>query len=223
MKSTILYITFWAFTVSAYAQENDRSITNDGEAKELLDNVSTEYQSFESVKLNFTLQITDDESVNEKSSGQVYLEGEKYRVNTSDMEIICDNIKRWTILKEDEQVQVNFYEPDPESIESPSQLFTIYKKDFYYQMIADSEEEGKKLKRVELIPKDLEESQYRKLHLYIDQKKNLIRKAVIFNKDGLKYIWTIRKFDTNVNFDPKDFTFDPAQYPDYVVEDFTED
>ncbi len=203
--------------------ENTRKIENDPAAKILLDRVSSKYQSYATLEVAFSLSIVSKiDGLNESMKGNVWLKGQKYRVNTGDIEIICDNVKRWMILKGDKQVQVNFYEPDANNIESPSQLFTIYKNNYYYKMDGTETLNGKQMNRVQLIPTDTKGSPYSNIYLLIDS-EDVIRKARIVGKDGVEYNWQIVTFTPNAKIDESRFTFNAAQYAGYHVEDLTSD
>lgn len=211
-------------SVGLYAQKpGDRKIENDPAAKTLLDKVSTKYQSYSSLEVTFKLSIVSKvDDLNESMNGNVWLKGQKYRVNTGDIEIICDNVKRWMILKGEKEVQVNFYEPDANNIESPSQLFTIYKNNYYYMLDGNEALDGKQMSRVKLIPIDAKNSPYSNIYLLIDS-EDVIRKARIVGKDGVEYNWQIVTFNPNTKIDDSKFGFVPAQYPGYHVEDLTND
>jgi len=58
----------------------------------------------------------------------LYVKGNKYKVQVKNQEVISDNKTVWTYIKDANEVQVNDYEPDENSI-TPSQIFTIYEKD----------------------------------------------------------------------------------------------
>ncbi|CAN5385903.1 hypothetical protein BH09BAC1_BH09BAC1_27610 [soil metagenome] len=200
-----------------------RKVDNDPAAKVILDRVSTKYQSYSSLEVVFALSIVSKvDGLNESMKGNVWLKGPKYRVNTDDVEIICDNVKRWMILKADKEVQVNFYEPDANNIESPSQLFTIYKNNYYYQLDGKETLDGKAVTRIRLIPINVKESPYSQVFLLIDG-EDIIRKARIVGKDGVEYNWQIVTFNPNAKIDDSKFTFNAVQYPGYHVEDLTSD
>ncbi len=211
-------------SVSAFAQKPvDRKIANDPAAKTLLDKVSAKYQSYTSLEVTFKLSIVSKvDDLTESMNGNVWLKGQKYRVNTGDIEIICDNVKRWMILKGEKEVQISFYEPDANNIESPSQLFTIYKNNYYYMLDGTEALNGKQLTRVKLIPIDAKNSPYSNIYLLIDA-ENVIRKARIVGKDGVEYNWQIVTFNPNIKIDESKFGFAPAQYPGYNIEDLTND
>lgn len=205
------------------AQDDERGMQNDPQAQEILDKVSEKFQSFKTLQSTFKVNIDSREGdVNESYQGKVYLQGDKYRLELETMDIICDNIKRWIHLKDVGELQISFYEPDEENIESPSQLFTIYKDNFYYRLKGDKTTNGKSTKFIELIPMDVEESPYRRIFLYIDPSDYTIVKAEIQSKDDLIYTWQIESMKTNVPIPASKFTFDITQHPGIQVDDMTQ-
>lgn len=213
-----------ATVLSGFAQTNSGKTENDPAAKAILDRVSTKYQSYNTLEVDFSLSIVSKvDGLNETMKGYVWLKGQKYRVNTDDVEIICDNVKRWMILKGDQkEVQINFYEPDANNIESPSQLFTIYKSNYYYRLDGKESLDGKQMTRIQLVPINAKESPYSYVYLLIDA-EDIIRKARIVGKDGVEYNWQIVKFAPNTKIDDSKFTFNASQYPGYHIEDLTSD
>jgi len=213
-----------ATVLSGFAQTNSGKTENDPAAKTILDRVSTKYQSYNTLEVDFSLSIVSKvDGLNESMDGYVWLKGQKYRVNTDDVEIICDNVKRWMVLKgEQKEVQINFYEPDANNIESPSQLFTIYKNNYYYRLDGKESLDGKQMNRIQLVPINAKDSPYTYVYLLIDA-EDVIRKARIVGKDGVEYNWQIIKFAPNTKIDDSKFTFNAAQYPGYHIEDLTSD
>jgi outer membrane lipoprotein-sorting protein len=124
-------------------------------------------------------------------------------------------------MKDPNEITISLYEPDGESIESPAQLFTIYEKNFFYKLLGDEKVGTKHLKKIELVPMKVKESQYKKVILLIDEALNQIVKAVIESKDGVTYTWEIKEFKINASVDDKMFVFDKTKYPKAHIEDMT--
>lgn len=211
----VIYIFITALN-PAFTQnkKNDRKINNDPKAQEILDKVSEKYKNLKSLESSFSLSmVSKADDINEKYNGKVLLKGNKYLVDTDLMEIVCDNAKRYIWMKETNEVTISLYEPDGETIESPSQLFTIYQKDFFYRLIGSEKHNGKNLSKIELIPEKIKQSQYKRIYLFVDESIHQITKAVIESKDGVVYTWDIISFKPNVTVDDKTFVFEKSRYP----------
>lgn len=209
--------------MAIHAQKDDRKISNDPKAQEILDKVSKRYKDLKSLESTFTLSMySKADNIHEKYNGKVYLKGQKYRIDTDQMEIICDNVKRYIWMKDANEITINHYEPDGETIESPMQLFTIYQKDFFYRLTGDEKTpKGELLRKIELIPRKLKESNYRKITLLVDEAQHQIVQAVIESKDGITYTWEIKTFNANAALDDGLFIFDRSKYPKARIEDMT--
>ncbi|MEX0811494.1 MAG: outer membrane lipoprotein carrier protein LolA [Chitinophagales bacterium] len=217
---TCLWITLSLFFIGeSTVQGQDRKIENDPEAKVILDKVSKKYRSFKSLKVEFKLSMESAEGdLNESYNGSAIIKDEKYRLETDQLIVICDNVKRWTYLKDSKELQINFYEPDPENIESPAQLFTIYEKDFYYRLL----EENNGVAKIELIPQDISESPFERIHLFVNTAKSEIEKAQIRNKDKVEFTWQIETFNPNLELDEGQvFAFDNSKHEVVHEEDLT--
>lgn len=222
MKNFIPLFIFSLLFSTAYSQQTDRKVNNDPKAQAILDKVSAKYKDLKSLESTFTLSMfSKADDIDEKYNGKVFLKGQKYKIDTDMMEVICDNTKRYIWMKEPNEVTINLYEPDGETIESPAQLFTIYEKSFFYRLVGEEEIGAKILKKIELIPQKVKESQYKRVHLYVDEGINQIAKAIIESKDGITYTWEIKEFKANAPVDEKMFVFDKAKYPKARIEDMT--
>jgi len=223
MKNITTFLAALFFTTILFAQQkDDRKINNDPKAQAILDKVSKTYKDLKSLESSFTLAIfSKADDIDEKYNGRVFLKGQKYKLDTDQMEIICDNAKRYVWMKDANEITINLYEPDGKTIESPAQLFTIYEKDFFYKLTGDEKIGTKIFKKIELVPQKVKESQYKKVLLLVDEAKSQIVKAIIESKDGVTYTWEIKEFKANAPVDDKLFVFDKAKYPKAHIEDMT--
>lgn len=173
MKS-VSFLFLFLLPAFLFAQ-TDRKIQNDPAATAILDQVSNKYNSYTSAKVDFSLMVdTPDEEAYMKSKGMVYLKNQKYKIDTEEMMIVCDNVKRYVYLKESNELQINYFEPEADEIESPSELFQIYKKDYFYKLSGEIIENGKKLAVITLIPNDIKTSPYKLIKLFVDKQESRI-------------------------------------------------
>ena len=230
MKKTLLIIIGAMLLVgTTIAQKTDikvdkdnRHIKNDPAAQALLDKVSAKYKTFGTMEMEFSILLeSKEDNLKENMKGAAWMKKDKYRVRTDKIEIVCDNVKRWTYLKESNEVQVNFYEPDESTIESPAQLFSLYSKNFFFRMLPDDKIDGKTVKVVQLIPAKLDKATYERIDLSINPVDNTIVRAKVYNKDKVTYTWLITKFNPDTYIADSRFVFDISKYPKVHVEDMT--
>jgi outer membrane lipoprotein carrier protein len=191
---------------------------NDPKAKTILESASNKINSLSSVKANFTLSLLGaNGKVKEKKSGTFLMKGNKYRINISGQEIICDGKTIWTYVKETNEVQISDFNPNDQSI-SPSKLFTnFYDKEYNYKYSGQKTISGKTCDVINMSPSDKSKN-IRNVELHID-KTNTLTGGLITEKNGNQFIYSISGFTSNVTVADNTFTFDSKKYPGVEVVD----
>lgn len=190
----------------------------DPAAQKILDGVSAKYKSVKTVKATFKLVTANAQSQStDIQSGTFYVKGNKFKVEMNSQEITCDNSTIWTYLKDGNEVQINTYQPTADQI-SPSQIFTIYQKNFLYAYVDEEPQGGKTLQVIDLTPSD-KSKKYYKVRLSIDKAAQTIYSAEIFEKSGTRYTYTVLSQTPDLMLADTFFTFDPKAHPGVDVED----
>jgi len=221
-------ITLYAFlllgiTTTAFAQK-------DAEAKAILNQVSAKYKAFNIVKSDFTFVIDnqqDQSTITQQGTIVVQSKTNKYRLSLYSQdptaktqvvqEIITDSRTQWTYNKKDKEVQVNKVDNADQNF-NPAQIFTMYEKGYKYIYTGSETLKGRVYQIIDLTPEDIDKS-YFKIRLMIDKTKKQIYSALIFDKSGNKYNYTIDTFTPNVQVPESTFTFDAKAHPGVEVVD----
>lgn len=196
------------------------SAQTDPKAKAILADVSKKYRSYNIIKTDFTYTLDNPQAkLKESQSGTIYVKSKtnKYKVVLKEQELISDGKTQWTYLKEDKEVQVNDADNDPKSL-NPARIFTIYENGFKYVSSDDTKSNGKIYNVIDLTPIDTKRS-YFKIRLTIDRTSKQIFSAVVFDKNGNKYTYTIGTFTPNFKSSDAIFSFDAKQHPGVEVVD----
>lgn len=221
MKKILIYTLFILATAQAFAQK-------DAQAKVILNQVSQKYRSFTTIKSDFTFTIDNpQEGIKQTQNGSLIVQSKtnKYKIslyNTGnkpdvEQEIISDGKKQWTYLKKDKEVQLSNANNNSDGF-NPSQLFTIYEKGYKYLYTGDQKSGGKIYQVIELTPENTQK-QFFKIKLLIDKVKKQLYNALIFDKNGTKYNYTIRSFINSPQVPDNTFTFDLKAHPGVEVVD----
>ncbi len=192
---------------------------NDAKAKTILDNVTKKVNSFKSMKANFSLNLTSANGKTKQSkSGTFLMKGSKYRINIQGQEIICDNKTVWTYIKENNEVQINNYNPNEQTI-SPTKLITnFYDKEYKYKYMGTKKSGGKNCDAIELTPINTSK-QFSKVEILVDKASGTIAGGSITEKNGNNYTYTISNFVSNAPVEDKLFSFDPKAYKGIEIVD----
>ena len=192
---------------SAYAQSEVK-------AKEILAEVSKKYRAYDVVKTDFSYTLENPQAkIKETQLGTLIVKSKlnKYKIILKGQELISDGKNQWTYLKADKEVQLSEVDNSSDAL-NPAKLFTIYEKGFKSVYTNDTKLNGKTLHVIDLTPLDGKRSFF-KVRLQIDKLTKQIMNAVIFDKNGNRYTYTIKTFMPNVKVPESTFTFDSKLYP----------
>ena len=226
MTRSIFYLVLLCFiTVSLSAQKNTltSAMDSDPAAKVILDKLKQKYDGLAGMDVKFKLSILIPEQMEEVQEGRLSQSGDRYRAEIQSQTIVSDGKTLWIYLANNNEVQINDADMEDESgMLSPKDLLRIYEKgDYVYALVNQFAKDGKLIEQIEFKPID-PDSEYAKLRLSVDKKKNAVDTIEAFGKDGSRFVLTFLGIKENPQFQPGFFTFNPKDYPGVYVEDFRE-
>ena len=134
-----------------------------------------------------------------------------------EQEMISDGKTQWTYLKKDNEVQLNNADNSNEGL-SPAKIFTIYEHGYKYIYNGEVNEGAKVYQEIDLTPDDIK-NPFFKIRLRIDKEKKQIYSALIFDKNGSRYTYTLRNFSGNAQVPESAFSFDVKEHKGVEVVD----
>jgi outer membrane lipoprotein-sorting protein len=223
MKKLFIFSVLSLLTTYTFAQK-------DAAAKDILNKVSAKYRTFNVVKTDFDFTLENKQAgVTETQSGTLISKSKanKFKVTLYGpqaaakpevaQEIISDGKTQWTYLKKDNEVQVNNVDISGEGL-NPAQIFTIYEHGYKYIYNGDTKVGGKAYQEIDLTPDDASKSFF-KVRLLIDKAKKQIYSALIFDRNGNRYTYTLKSFIPNPPVAESIFSFDPKAHKGVEVVD----
>lgn len=187
---------------------------SDKKAENILNSVSNKTKSYKTISISFTYTMENTKKkIKDSYSGTLLSKGDKYKLNISKQEVICDGKTVWTFLKDANEVQISEVEPNDDSF-TPTKLLTNYTKDYKSKFI---QEKGN-VQIIELYPIKKGRS-FIKVQLSIDKPKQQVMKFVIFDKNGSTFTYAISKFTPDLTIADKEFIFNKADHPGVEVND----
>jgi len=227
MKKLLISSFLILITNASFAQ---KSVEKDATAKAILNKVSEKYRMYDVVKTDFDFTLDNPQAgVKETQSGTLIAKSKanKFKVTIYSpetsakpeiaQEILSDGKTQWTYLKKDNEVQINNVDNSGEGL-NPAQVFTIYEHGYKYIYNGETKIGGKIYQEVDLTPEDIKKSFF-KVRLEIDKVKKQIYSALIFDKNGNKYTYTLRSFVPNIQVPDNTFSFDPKMHKGVEVVD----
>jgi len=192
----------------------------DNKAKTILDQVSAKNKEYTSMKADFTFNMDNEtEDIHESSTGNIILQGNKYRLYLMDVYTYFDGTTIYQHLVDAEEV--NIKEADEEDEEgglNPTQIFTLYETGFKYSYIEEQTTDAGVFHVIDLFPLD-EERPFSRIRLHIDKTSLEIKSLVSIGKDGNNITIKLKNITPNQEFSDSDFIFDQAAHPDVEVVD----
>ncbi|WP_336515591.1 outer membrane lipoprotein carrier protein LolA [Pollutibacter soli] len=218
-KIPILSFILLLISSLSFAQTPKGMGKSDPEAKKILDEVSTKFKSYKTVKANFALKIENAAGKTQGSkSGVLQMKGMKYKVDITGQEIFCDSKNVWTLDKSANEVQVSKLDESAGNI-TPQKLFSnFYDNDFLYVTNDDVKRGNKVYQVVELTPID-KTKPFFKVLVEVDKATKTIMSTRVFEKNGNRYIYTINSLSTNAPIADETFVFDAKKFPGVEVID----
>lgn len=189
-------------------------------AKAILAEVSKKYRTYDVIKTDFSYTLENPQAkIKETQSGTIYVKSKanKYKIILKGQELISDGKNQWTYLKADKEVQLSEVDNNAEGI-NPAKIFNIYEKGFKSLYTNDTKVNGRLVHNIDLTPTDGKRTFF-KVRLQIDKLNKQITNAVIFDKNGNKYTYTIKTFTPNIKVPESTFAFDAKKYPGVEVVD----
>ena len=212
MKRFLIVILLFSVTFCSFAQKQDKK------SKIILENLANKTNSYKNIKIDFVYKMENKSAnIDESREGTIIIKGNKYKIDMGAQQIFCDGETLWTYLVDDEEVMINSVEEGEDSF-SPKDLLSSYTKNYNSNFIKERKKNDIIVQVVVLKP--ITEKTYSKVKLLIDKEKKQLISSTIFDKNGSKYIYQIKKFETNIdNINDADFIFDTKKYPDVEIND----
>ncbi len=206
----LVFILAAIMTLSIHAQ-------NSPNAEKLLNEVSSKVQSYDNMVIEFKYALENTaENVSQETRGDVSIDGEKYILNLMGTTQMFDGKKIYTIIPEDEEINIsNYVEEDSNSI-TPSKMFTFYENGYNYKMDITQNVKGREIQYVKLTPKD-SDAEIKNILLGIDKQTKHIYNLIQTQDNGTKITITVKSFKTNQPLAKNLFTFDEDRYSNFYI------
>ena len=202
-----LLVVLILITTNIYAQDEI--------AKSLLEELSANAKNYNNIYIEFDLMIENkNQNISEKQEGIIEIAKEKFRLQLEDQFIVNNGESQWIYLVDMNEVQI-INNSDLNELMNPINIFTIYERDYKYNYVGTTSENGLQIQNINLFPKTSKE--FIKINIEIDASKNQLRKIKIYDKNGGTLSYKIKKISVNTKLEP--FIFDTKNYADIEIID----
>ena len=210
MTRLLLLFSLLTSLTTSYGQ-----ISNDPAAKALLDEVSEATNEHEAIYISFDYNLINKaENIQENTSGELTLKKDQYTLSFMGLNQISDGKNIWTIMEEDEEIQISEIDLDDENTVTPSNFLKMYEEGFIYQM----KEISGKLQTIELLPENIDNVDYIKILLIIDTHLKQIKKLKQFGNNQTESEYIIKEF-LPITIDNNEFILDTSNFSQFDIID----
>lgn len=190
---------------------------NGDAAETLLNEVSAKVEGYDNILIDFKYSLDNpDANVHQETRGDVTLEGDKYVLNFMGITRIFDGEKIYTIIPEDEEINISTYNPEDDQEITPSKMLTFYKEGYNYEMDIEQNVKGRKIQYVRLQPID-NNAEIKNILLGIDKQTKHIYNLIQTQDNGTKITFTVKSFKTDQPIPDSLFEFKEERYEDYYI------
>ena len=206
----IVFLIFACFSLGMNAQ-------NAQKAEQLLNEVSKKVSSYDNMVIDFKYALENtSENIHQETRGDASIKGDKYVLNFMGTTQLFDGKKVYTIIPEDEEINISNYVAEDENNITPSKMFTFYQDGYTFAWDITQNVNGRTIQYVKLTPKD-SEAEVKNILLGIDKETKNIYNLIQTQPNGTKITITVKSFKTNQSLAQNLFTFDESRYSNYYI------
>ena len=187
------------------------------ESRLLLDKVSKNLLSKENMNFEFTYKLENSkEKITQEIEGNAQISGEKYKLNFMDIEQIYDGYRTYTIVPENEEINIESGDGNSDLMIKPTNLITFYTNGYGYEWDIKQIVLGRTIQYVKLLPIK-EDSDVKYLLIGVDVNNLNLFKIIEIGKNGTNTTLKIKNQSYNIILPKNHFNFNPELYKDYFI------
>lgn len=190
---------------------------NADKAKSLLKEVSSKVKSYDNMVIDFKYVLENQaENISQETRGDVSIAGDKYMLNLMGTSQMFDGKKIYTIIPEDQEINIANYVAADDNAITPSKMFTFYENGYTYKWDITQDVKGRKIQYIKLTPID-SKADVKNILLGIDSQTKHIYNLIQTQDNGTKVTITVKSFKTNQPLAKNLFSFNADNYKDYYI------
>lgn len=195
---------------AADARQDESAPVADPEAARAAERLQQRYESLVSMRADFVHTMRSEFlDTNERYSGTLVFENEKYRVETGSQTIVTDGVVTWVHNIGERQVLINDYDAD-ESTFSLTEILRAFDREYDAIAVEAAVLAGEPHQVLELSPRDVF-TDYQSVHLWIRASDGLVTRMRLVDLNDAVLEFDLDSIAFNPPVDPTVFTFDAPE------------
>lgn len=190
---------------------------SDPKAEKMVNEVLRNVKNYENISVEFTYSLENvAENIKEQTRGEVIIKGDKYRLNLMGNTQIFNGTQLYTIIPEDEEINISTVDANDDKTITPSKMLTFFEDGYIYKWDIEQNAGGRTIQFIKLIPID-SNAEYESVFLGIDNYTKNISKLIYSMENGTRTEIIISSFKPDQPLSENLFKFDKSKYPDYYI------
>lgn len=186
-------------------------------AKNLLNEVSSKVKTYDNMVIDFKYSLENSaENMSQETRGDVSINGNRYLLNLMGTTQLFDGKKIYTIIPEDQEINISDYVAEDDNNITPSKMFSFYEDGYTYKWDITQDIKGRKIQYIKLTPID-SNADVKNILLGIDSQTKHIYNLIQTQDNGTKITITIKSFKTNQPLAKSLFSFNEDRYKDFYI------
>lgn len=191
----------------------------DPKAKAVLDGMSQKYQSMKGFTASFDYTFQDGGGAGDRQTGEIAVNGEKYRLKLPDQEIYNDGKTVWTFIQTNAYKEVTINDATQMEGElTPSNIYKMYQTGFNYKLLADKTYQGKAVNVVELTALKAN-APFKQVKLMVDKTTKDLLGWEMYDGQGGVFSYSFKNMKAAPSLPADYFVFDVKKHPGIEVID----
>ena len=212
-KRNILTIAVLLITLMVHSQQPS------AEAKVLLDKTYASFETSKGIRLTFrAATLGSDGSEQAAMEGTAFIKGDKFRLETNQMDVWFDGSTQWVLMKEVNEVNISSPTQDEITAVSPLALLGIYRHGYILTAPVSKTIHSRQVQLIRMVPA-VGNMEYKEVEAAIDQKSHTLVQVTLTMQNGSKQRIDISDYNANHNFADGEFRFDKNSHPNVEIID----
>ena len=209
----LLTLSVLLISTTIFAQNDDKATT-------LLDDVAAKLESCSSLKIDFTLNIENNQSNKQEAhKGSAIYKAGNYKMDIMGQIVFSDGKTVWTYLKDADEVNITKNSENEAAMINPKTILKNYKQNFKTKYISEKFENNKALVEIDLYPQNVNDKKYSRITLKIDKTKKQIYSVKYLGKDGINFFITLNTLLENPVIQDSEIKYSNSIFPEAEIID----
>lgn len=212
MKKSIITIFTLFLSLGIFAQ-------NSAESRNIVDKTYKDYISSDGIKLSFTLTTFDSQGQEyDTQKGKASVKGDKFHIETTDMDVWFDGKTQWVLMKSIKEVNVSNPSDSELASISPLALLGLYREGYVLKSPISKSLKNRSVYQINMIPVN-GNAEFKDITVYIDKTSSRLLQAEFTMKNNMKSKIDITDYNDNYKFSDSDFVFNITKNRDLEIID----